>query len=281
MNRLLLCTDLDRTLLPNGAVPESPNARERFAEIAALPGVTLAYVTGRHRELVDEAVATWCIPEPDLLITDVGATIAARVRTGWERWTRWDRKIATDWSSRRSEDLQPALLDLPELTLQEPSRQSRFKLSYTVPQHTDGSFLIKQVRRRLDHAGVSINIIWSLDEVEGVGLLDILPSSAGKRQAIEFVMSESGYRSDQVLFAGDSGNDLDVLASMIPAVLVANADPGLRDAARQKAAAAGWGDTLYCARGGLLGMNGNYAAGILEGLVHFHPGLRSRLEGAG
>ena len=33
---LLLCTDLDRTLLPNGEQPESPPARALFARPASL-----------------------------------------------------------------------------------------------------------------------------------------------------------------------------------------------------------------------------------------------------
>ena len=44
---LLLCTDLDRTLIPNGPQPESAQAREHFARFAAHPQVTLAYVSGR------------------------------------------------------------------------------------------------------------------------------------------------------------------------------------------------------------------------------------------
>jgi hypothetical protein len=36
----------------------------------------------------------------------------------------------------------------------------------------------------------------------------------------------------------------------------------------------GLGDTLYCARGGFLGMNGNYCAGVLEGLAHYIPETR-------
>ena len=42
---LLICTDLDRTLLPNGTAPESPSARGRFATVASHPEVALAYVT--------------------------------------------------------------------------------------------------------------------------------------------------------------------------------------------------------------------------------------------
>ena len=55
--RLLICTDLDRTLLPNGVQPESPGARRRFAALASRPEVTLVYVTGRHRALVEQAIS--------------------------------------------------------------------------------------------------------------------------------------------------------------------------------------------------------------------------------
>jgi hypothetical protein len=56
--RLLLCTDLDRTLIPNGPQPESPGAREIFSCVVNDTRVVLAYVTGRQRQLVwsvDEA----------------------------------------------------------------------------------------------------------------------------------------------------------------------------------------------------------------------------------
>ncbi len=36
-------------------------------------------------------------------------------------------------------------------------------------------------------------------------------------------------------------------------------------------------DLLHLAKGGVLGMNGNYAAGILEGVLHFHPAWEKAL----
>lgn len=39
MSRLLLCTDLDRTLLPNGSEPESEQARKKFSQLAEHPGL--------------------------------------------------------------------------------------------------------------------------------------------------------------------------------------------------------------------------------------------------
>ena len=40
---------------------------------------------------------------------------------------------------------------------------------------------------------------------------------------------------------------------------------------REQAAELGNSDQLFVARGGFMGMNGNYSAGILEGLVYFFP----------
>jgi hypothetical protein len=39
----------------------------------------------------------------------------------------------------------------------------------------------------------------------------------------------------------------------------------------------GTAEHLYLARGGFLGMNGNYSAGILEGIGHFHGHALSEL----
>jgi hypothetical protein len=68
-----------------------------------------------------------------------------------------------------------------------------------------------------------------------------------------------------------------VLASAVPAVLVANATAAVRDEALRRSAEAGLADRLYLARGGFGGMNGNYSAGILEGIAHYHPGLAARM----
>ena len=84
----------------------------------------------------------------------------------------------------------------------------------------------------------------------------------------------NGVDRESTLFAGDSGNDLDVLASPIPAVLVANATAEVRAAAHDQAEAHGTTSRLYIARGDFADMNGNYAAGILEGLAHFWPETR-------
>lgn len=276
--RILLATDLDRTLLPNGAQPESPGARALFAGVATRPEVTLAYVTGRHRALVEAAIAEYGLPGPDYVIGDVGTTLYRVAGDGWHEQPDWAAAIGSDWAGRTTGDLAAALAPITELRLQEADKQNTWKLSYYTPVLADPSFLLDLARARLDALGVRVNLVWSIDEAAGVGLLDVLPASASKLHALEFLVRSLGMANRQALFAGDSGNDLEVLTGPIPAVLVANADESVRRQAVALARAHGHPELLYLARGGWAGLNGNYSAGILEGLAHFMPGILAQDE---
>jgi len=272
--RLLICTDLDRTLIPNGPHPESDNARRLFGRVAARPEVCLVYVSGRHRSLVEEAIASWQLPIPDFVIGDVGTTIY-RVGSAreWRHLEFWEQQIAEDWGCYSRADLQRLLKDVPALEPQEASRQNRFKLSYNVPVGQDTGELAGQVRQRLEAAGVRSRLIWSVDDIEGVGLLDVIPEQASKRHAIEALMEHENYIRDETVFCGDSGNDLEVLISPIPSVLVANSRDDVKELALQLVAESGTQQQLYIPKGDFLGMNGNYSAGMLEGIAYYHPDI--------
>jgi hydroxymethylpyrimidine pyrophosphatase-like HAD family hydrolase len=161
----------------------------------------------------------------------------------------------------------------PVLQLQEKEKQNRHKLSFYIPLETDAKKLITEMDTRLKLAGIKANLIWSIDEAIGVGLLDVIPASANKLHAIRFLMQQHGFIRENTVFAGDSGNDLDVLLSDIPSVLVANAGTEVRS---QTATANT--DAFYIAKGGYLGMNGNYSAGILEGVAHYLPDVDAWLR---
>jgi HAD superfamily hydrolase (TIGR01484 family) len=232
----------------------------------------LAFVTGRHRRLVEEAMVAYQLPTPDFVIADVGTSIYQVGDSGWQAWDQWDEEIGTDWQSFTPVDLHRLLGVFPMLTLQEPEKQNRHKLSYYVPLSYDHRKLVRDVEERLLNSGIRTNLIWSIDEPAGTGLLDVLPARASKLHAIRFLMKRLGFENRNTIFAGDSGNDLDVLLSDIPAVLVANADAETRARAADADP-----KSLIIAEGSLPGMNGNYSAGILEGVAHYWPEARSWL----
>ena len=140
-----------------------------------------------------------------------------------------------------------------------------------MPLYVNHTALVDNIYAHFAQHDIQVNLIWSIDEQANIGLLDILPASAGKRHAIEFLMQQLGYSLDETVFAGDSGNDISVMESPIHSVLVANADKDVMQLATQHAAANEQLDSLYIAQGDYLGMNGNYSAGILEGVAHYLP----------
>jgi sucrose-6F-phosphate phosphohydrolase len=275
--KLLLCTDLDRTLLPNGTQHESRAARQYFTRLCERPDVTPIYVTGRHKLLVQQAIRCYCLPRPDMVISDVGTKIYDLRDADWTVWQDWESEITADWGGRTHADLRELFRDIKPLSLQEREKQNTHKLSYYVSLYENKDELIREMEARLQQRGVNASLIWSVDEPAAVGLLDVLPRGATKLHAIEFLRERLGYTVQETLFAGDSGNDLPVLTSRLPAVLVLNAADTVRETARVEAERSGNLSAIYFAAGGFLGMNGNYSAGILEGVAHYRPDLGSWL----
>lgn len=268
---LLICTDLDRTLIPNDVHPESPGAMDMFRELVSRPNVSLAFVTGRHRALIEEAIEQYRLPQPDYVIAYVGSTIYEINSGDWSVWRQWEQEIGKSWTGMTGDDIHALLQDIGELRLQEQEKQNRYKLSYYLPLEFQQQELEREVSARLQDKEIEASLIWSIDSVEEVGLLDVLPAAASKQQAIEFLMQERSFDLDNTIFSGDSGNDISVLAGPVKSVLVANATDEMRREVMQEAEARLHSDTIYLAQGGQNGMNGNYCAGILEGIVHYMP----------
>lgn len=264
MSRLLLCTDMDRTVIPNGVQPEVPDARKRLARLCSLSDVSLVYVTGRHKELVAQAIKNYALPEADFIISDVGTKIYQTDRNAWREIEVWNQEISQDWRGMDYLQIKRLFDDITNLNLQEVSKQNTHKLSYYLPLQLNKDEIIDRMETRLDKAGINASLIWSIDEAKGIGLLDVLPKNATKLHAIEFLYRQLDYFIDEVVFAGDSGNDLPVLCSPIASVLVANATEEVKRTALNVSVQKGHQDKLYLA-------GENYAAGVLEGVAHFLP----------
>lgn len=279
MKRLLLCTDLDRTLLPNGSAPESANARKNFSRLTQHPQVTLVYVTGRHQQLVEQATEEYQLPQADFVIADVGSTVYEIKDQNWHYQHKWERLIDDDWQGKNVKELHNLLVNLNGLQLQEESKQNTHKLSYYVSLNENHQTIISAMQNLLQQQSIKANLIWSVDQLANTGLLDVLPASAGKRQAIEFLMQQLRFDYSETVFAGDSGNDICVMSSQIQSVLVANAEEKVRETAIKQAQANHQQNTLYLAQGNFMHMNGNYSAGILEGVVHYIPQAENWIRG--
>jgi HAD superfamily hydrolase (TIGR01484 family) len=268
--RYLLCSDLDRTLIPNGPQAESPAARKLLRRLVENQAICMVYVTGRDRALVEQAIQDFNLPWPDAVIGDVGTRIWSTFDQRWSAWDQWEKLIRLDFSEDVRAQAQACAEPIDDLALQADDRQTRYKLSYFCPP-AELSGVKKALQDSLTRAALPATVIASLDEANDEGLIDILPQRATKKGAIEMVMTAWGFNHWSTVCAGDSGNDLPFLTSALQSVLVANATESVREQALAMAQAQGQIDNLYLARGGLFGTNGCYAAGVVEGFLHFVP----------
>lgn len=274
--KLLLCCDMDRTLIPNGAQPESKAARQSFRAFVRHENVVLAYVTGRDKALVKKAMAYYNLPQADYVIADVGMSIyKVTSDADWQFLHDWQTSYKQDWQGRTNSDLARLFKDVKVLRKQEVSKQKNYKLSYYLPLYINHQELIQKMHNILHAQNINAELIWSVDEPLGIGLLDVMPKSATKKTAIEFLMHTSGFGLNNTLFAGDSGNDLDVMLSPIKSILVANAHHSIKEmiapCIQQHS------DTIYLAQGGFNNMNGNYSSGVMEGIYYYMPNIEQIL----
>jgi len=121
----------------------------------------------------------------------------------------------------------------------------------------------ERVRGRFDEV-----IVYSYDSQSGDGLLDFLPQSATKQTALEYLAGELGIERSEVVFCGDSGNDVFPLTAGFSGVMVRNADAQLVASVRA-AVAANPALKVYHARGDFQGLSGYYTSGVIEGAYHY------------
>lgn len=268
---ICLCSDLDRTILPNGLQEESPRARSLLRRLAKRPEIILVYATGRDKILIMDAIKEFGIPAPDYAIGDVGTTLYSITNGKWKMTESWSQHIGKEWKGLEGHDLAGLLEDVHELRLQETEKQNRYKLSYYTDFKVDHRRLVDKIRRLLQTKGIAVSVICSVDELNGLGLIDVLPEHATKLHAIKFLLQAQGIPEQRSVFAGDSGNDMDVLTSGLQAILVKNASEDVKKQALEILSYKQMVDRLYLAQGDFFEMNGNYSAGVLEGLTHFFP----------
>ena len=262
----ILATDLDRTLLPNGSWPPDNGAIDLFNELTASHEVLVVYVTGRNLRLTEDAIEEYGIRHPHVLIGDVGTSIRQYGQDGWVADTGWDahvRQASPEWNG---DAIRSALSGIEGLTEQEREHCGPFKQSYYV-DHDRRETILQTVNERVKGRFDEV-IVYSYDSRSGKGLLDLLPQSATKQTALEYIADEFGARREDVVFCGDSGNDVFPLTAGFSGVLVRNADDQLVASVRL-AAEESPQLQVYFARGDFKGLNGYYTSGVIEGAYHY------------
>jgi HAD superfamily hydrolase (TIGR01484 family) len=203
------------------------------------------------------------LPEPNALVCDVGTSTYFRTADSEYRLDEeYSRRMVQAFGGLERSAIRRALDGISRLGLQEDDQQGQFKVSYYLPADTDHEPLLTEVRHRLQRVGATTNTVYSIDPSNGAGLVDVLPANVSKGSAVQFLCDRTGVPQDRVVYAGDSGNDLEALLAGFKGIVVGNAADSFKAELRRAASEAGLRTQLYFAAG-------RHAAGVLEGCRHF------------
>ena len=200
--------------------------------------------TGRSRDSALAVMVQKKIPRPDVLITGLGTSIC------------YGRNLLPDQTWRHHLDylwtpvtLKRLLADTPGLRLQARDQQGKFKVSYFYDEEKAPS--VEELNVYLRQHDQTVNLSLSFGQY-----LDIVPMRASKGLALRYVAHRLEIPLENILVAGGSGADEDMMRGNTLAVVVGNRHhEELSDI-----------DELE----GIYFAQGSYAHGIVEGIEHYN-----------
>lgn len=240
----VLATDLDGTLAHGSAA-----ARNRLIEaLRSVGDATLIYVTGRSPAAVESLTATTPLPEPDVLIADVGTSVLRRLGPG--RVEAVEAELDRLWPG--ADRVRERLADLESLSEQDVMAPRR--VSYWIepvrrmgeaadtahgsgadpygarsPEDpTLGPEAETLARKEAERAsgrleGLAVDVVVSANV-----FLDVLPRGVDKGTTLRRVLAWLEVGEGACVVAGDSLNDLALFETGLRGVVVGNCEPALR-----------------------------------------------------
>lgn len=277
----VLATDLDGTLIPLDGNAQNVRDLRQIDEQLTLAGMQMLFVTGRHLASIMGVMLKKSLPQPDWIIGDVGTSIYRRALSQATsdshalapspttvgsytldgNYVAHLQELVGDFCVARLAD---CLQSIDDISLQEPEKQTRFKLSYYV-DHDHSTVAMQRIEQRLVETRAPYTVVASRDPFTGDGLIDLLPRQVTKAHAIGWWAEQQSIDRTAILYAGDSGNDAAVFAAGYRSIIVANAAPEVLQAARDAHAQAGWSNRLFAAPTPA-------TSGVLAGLKHYTTG---------
>jgi sucrose-phosphate synthase len=209
--------------------------------------IVFGVASGRNKEITQQAFIKHNLPAPDILICSAGSEIYYTEKfipdNGWESHINFQWKI---------NDIKEALLQFPGIRLQEEAAQWPFKLSYYVDENFNEDDLAN-IHKFLDDRKLRAKILLTENHY-----LDFLPFRASKGSAVRYLSYKWKMPLENIITAGNSGNDKDMLKGKANGIVVANYSAELEELKKSK--------SIYFAKFPL-------AKGVLEG-IQFHLASR-------
>ncbi|MFW5802704.1 MAG: HAD-IIB family hydrolase [Verrucomicrobiota bacterium] len=246
--RWILATDIDNTL--TGDAEALANLAADLQQARESESLVLILTTGRRIEQVISGIADEGLPTPDAVICQVGTEIfLPPFDCTHPPLPAWDKHLRRSFSRKQA----LALLEgIPGLEMQPPECNTALKVSCYLDNTPNPERAAAEIRRRAERHAPNAQVIWSSGRD-----LDIIPAAAGKGKAVRFLQTHLDLTDSPVVVAGDSGNDSAMFSTFGRGIVVSNAQPELKEAARALAKT----DIVFVTQ--------PYAAGVREGLRRF------------
>ena len=236
----LIVSDIDHTLLG-----DEPALREFIRHLERTDSrVGFAVATGRTVDSAFDVLNENNVPYPDIIISSVGAEIYYNYQGKLIHSTGWEAHIKHQWNR---EKIKKILGKFKFLQYQEENAQRKFKVSYYT---SDMPKNLEKVKSTLIKNKIKANVIFSHGQY-----LDILPYRASKGKAIRYLAYRWNIPYENILVAGDSGNDSEMLKGDLLGVVVANYSSELESLKGE--------NRIYFAKR-------KYAGGIIDGIKYYH-----------
>lgn len=199
-------SDIDANLIGN------PAALQRFVEVIREKRrcVTFGIATGRRIDSALAVMKKYGIPSPDVLISSLGTRIHYGHSLTEDNF--WASHIDHGWNPKA---VRRVLDELPGLKLQPKKEQTTNKISYYYDPKKAAS--VDEITALIRQHELTANVICAYGQ-----FLDILPSRASKGQALRYAAQRLEIPLENILTAGGSGADEDMMRGNTLAVVVAN-----------------------------------------------------------
>lgn len=207
----LLSFDIDNTLI------DFHTLKSNFGKVwnthKSKTDVLLTYNTGRLIDDVLNLINKGVLPEPDYIIAGVGTLIYDYQEKCVVK--EFNQVLDEGWDVAAVEDI---IHSLDHSISEQPARfQHSYKRSYFLHDASDD--LINSVEQAFARSKMFINVVYS-----GNKFLDILPKWANKGNALQWLLRKLELKQENVLVAGDSGNDSAMFSMKgVKGIVVANA----------------------------------------------------------
>lgn len=239
----LFSSDLDGTLAGNS------EAEERFADAwdkldpATRP--ILVYNSGRLIEDMQMFLPQTSLPTADILIGGVG-TMLSNIGEA-DEGALYTASLGQPFENR---SIRAILEKMGAASLQPDRFQHAHKSSWYL--HDASTETIARIEQDLQQAGQNVRVVYS-----SARDLDILPAGIDKGAALSWLCGRMNIGLDEVVVAGDTGNDSSMfLLDDVRGIVVGNALPELQALASER-------PNIYVAQQRI-------ADGVLEGFQHWN-----------